>query len=63
MSFIVRRKDPPIYEGAKTFWITVGHRATEEEAKQLIATLKKISKKGTAFWYCNENIDEENRNA
>ena len=54
MSIIIRRKDPPVYESAKTFWITVGHRETEEEAKQLITTLKKISKKGTAFWYGDE---------
>jgi DNA polymerase beta thumb len=26
--FIVRRKDPPVYEGAKTFWITVAKRKT-----------------------------------
>ena len=62
MSFIIRRKDPPIYEGAKTFWQTVGRRKTEEEAKQLIVTLKKISKKGTAFWY-GEEKEEENRDA
>jgi hypothetical protein len=60
MSFIVRRKDPPVYEGAKTFWITVGHRDTEEEAKQLKATLKKFSKPGTAFWYGEENKEEKN---
>lgn len=58
MSFIVRRKDPPVYEGAKTFWITVGHRETEEEAKQLIVTLRKISKKGTAFWSGNEEKED-----
>jgi hypothetical protein len=60
MSFIIRRKDPPVYEGAKTFWITVGHRDTEEEAKKLIATLKKISKKGTAFWQGEERKEESN---
>jgi hypothetical protein len=59
MSIIIRRKDPPVYEGAKTFWITVGHRETEEEAKQLIATLKKISKAGTAFWYGEEEKKDE----
>lgn len=52
--FIVRRKDPPAYDGVKTFWITVGHRDTEEAAKQLITTLKKYSKKGTSFWYGEE---------
>lgn len=54
MAYIVRRKDVPVYEGAKTFWITVGKRNTKSEAKQLIDTLKKISKKGTAFWYGEE---------
>ena len=58
MSFIVRRKDPPIYEGAETFWITVGRRDTSGEAEKLVTTLKKISKKGTAFWYGEEKKEE-----
>lgn len=60
MSIIIRRKDPPVYEGAKTFWITVGHRDTFVEADDLIKTLKKISKPGTAYWRGEEQ--EENNN-
>lgn len=62
MSFIIRRKDPPAYEGAKTYWQTVGHRDKPEEAKELIATLKKISKKGTAFWWGDEEKQKESNN-
>ena len=52
--FIIRRKDVPVYEGAKTFWITVGKRNTEQDEKKLVDTLKRISKKGTGFWYGEE---------
>ena len=61
MAYIIRRKDIPAYEGAKTFWQTVARRTSEEEAKQLIKTLKAISKKGTAFWFGDEDTFTNNQ--
>lgn len=51
--FIVRRKDPPVYEGAKTFWITVARRKTLKEVQEAKEVFRKISKPGTKFW-CGE---------
>lgn len=34
MSFIVRRKDPPQFVGATTYWITVAHHETREDAEE-----------------------------
>jgi len=50
MAFIIRRKDVPIYEGAKTFWQTVAHCKTAKEARENMAALKKFSKAGTGWW-------------
>jgi hypothetical protein len=50
VNFVVRRKDPPAYEGAKTFWQTVATRKTLAEANKAKDALKKISKPGTVFW-------------
>lgn len=61
MAFIIRRKDVPAYEGGRTFWITVGRRETDFEARKLINTLKLISKPGTKFWYGDES-NETDRN-
>ena len=61
MAFIIRRKDVPAYEGARTFWITVGKREIAFEAMQLIKALKLISKQGTKFWYGDES-NETDRN-
>ena len=65
MAFVIRRKDVPVYEGAKTFWQTVAHRKTAKEARENMAALRKFSKTGTRFWYGEEkefNQGERNDN-
>ena len=61
--WIIRRKDPPAWEGAKTFWITVAKRETEQEAKNARDAFKKISKTGTLFWIGEEKENEQSTNA
>ena len=60
MTFIVRRKDPPTYPGAKTWWQTVAHRDTREEAEVAKELLKRLAKPGTGWWVGEENQEPEN---
>lgn len=63
MTYIVRRKDPPPWEGGpEQKWQTVAHRKTLKEAQQAMKALKAISKPGTAYW-CGEETKDEERNS
>jgi len=59
MPFIVRRKDPPAYPGAKTYWETLARRTTLEEAKKAMAILKSYTKDNTVWWCGEETINAE----
>jgi hypothetical protein len=57
--FIIRRKDPPAYAGAKTWWQTVAHRDTLREAQEAMQTLKRFAKPGTGWWCGEEKENPE----
>lgn len=52
--YIVRRLDPPHFEGSKQYWQTVGRRPLREQAEELAHTLKRFSKPGTRYWVGEE---------
>lgn len=53
--FIIRRLDPPHWEGAKQYWQTVARRDTRTEAEEIARVLDRFSKPGTKFWVGEEN--------
>ena len=60
MSFIVRRKDPPAWEGAlQKPWQTVARRGTLKEAQQAMVTLRKLSNSKTGWWCGEESQFDE----
>ena len=54
--FIVRRKDPPAYEGVATYWQTVARRKTLSDARAAMSILRGLAKSNVAWW-CGEETD------